>query len=112
MPELLHHANIAVLPSYYLEGVPLFLLEAAATGLPLVAKDIEGCRMVVRDGWNGFLVPPKDSRRLADAIATLLSDFTLQKQMGQASRMLAESEFEEEKIIEQYLNLYKQLGEL
>jgi glycosyltransferase involved in cell wall biosynthesis len=105
MPNLLQQVDIAVLPSYH-EGVPRFLLEAAACGLPLVATDIEGCRVVVRDGVNGFLVPVKDPYALADAIETLIKKPELRRQMGIASRKLVEAEFDERIILNKWLALY------
>ena len=108
MPNLLRQVSIAVLPSYH-EGVPRFLLEAAATGLPLVATDIEGCRMVVRQGENGFLVPVRDVEALADAIETLVRDPKLRLKMGKASREIAVREFDERKILEQWLKLYERI---
>jgi glycosyltransferase involved in cell wall biosynthesis len=109
MPELLRQADIAVLPSYH-EGLPRFLQEAAATGLPLVATDIEGCRMVVRTGINGLLVPPKDPMALAQALVTLVTDASIRARMGRTSREIAVQEFNEARITEQYLWLYKELG--
>jgi glycosyltransferase involved in cell wall biosynthesis len=106
MPELLQRADMAVLPSYH-EGVPRFLLEAAATGLPLIATDIEGCKMVVQNEVNGLLVPPRDVNSLTQAIERLLCDEGLRRRMGQAGRKIAETIFSEEKIIEQYLDLYR-----
>jgi len=105
MPNLLQQVDIAVLPSYH-EGVPRFLLEAAACGLPLVATDIEGCRVVVRDGVNGFLVPVKDPYALADAIETLIKKPELRRQMGIASRKIIEAEFDERIILNKWLALY------
>lgn len=110
IPELLQQADVAVLASSYHEGVPRFLLEAAATGLPLVATNIDGCRMVVRDGENGVIVPERDSKALARAIEVLLEDPILRQRMGQASRRLAVSEFDEKRIVAQYLDLYRKLG--
>jgi glycosyltransferase involved in cell wall biosynthesis len=111
MPELLRQADIAVLPSYH-EGLPRFLQEAAATGLSLVATDIEGCRLVVREGVNGLLVPPKDVMALAQALGTLVTDVSMRARMGRASREIAVQEFNEARIIEKYLWLYKDLGVL
>ncbi len=108
MPELLRQVDVAVLPSYH-EGVPRFLLEAAATGLPLVATDIEGCRMVVRNGVNGYLVPIRDAQALADAIERLVHNPQLRLQMGKASREIVVKEFDERKILEQWLRLYEQV---
>ncbi len=112
MPELLRGADVAVLPSSYFEGVPLFLLEAAATGLPLVASDIEGCRMVVEPGRNGYLVPCGDAETLADALEKLLVDAELRKRMGRESRRIAEERFNQRAILLEYVSLYHQLGVL
>lgn len=112
MPALLREADIAVLPTYYNEGVPVFLLEAAASGLPLVATDIEGCRVIVRPGVNGLIVPAKDPSALAGAIATLVADPALRARMGAASREIAVSEFGHARVIEQYLDVYRAVGVL
>ena len=108
MPELLRQADIAVLPSYH-EGLPRFLLEAAATGLPLVATDIPGCRPIVKDGENGFLVPARDAAALAASVARLVCDPLLRGRMGKASRELAEREFAESVVLEQWVNLYQRV---
>jgi len=110
MPELLRKADIAVLPSQYSEGVPLFLLESAATGLSLVGSDIEGCRMVIEDGTNGFIIPKGDSTRLIEVLLTLLKDADMRRRMGRESRNIAERRFEQGKIISQYKKMYSGLG--
>ena len=112
MPLLLREASIAVLATSYQEGLPLFLLEAAATGLPLVATDIDGCRLAVRPGVNGLLVPVKDAAALADAIAHLVADPALRARMGRASRALAVEEFAEARVLDAYEALYRHLGAL
>jgi glycosyltransferase involved in cell wall biosynthesis len=109
MPDLLKQVNIAVLPSYYNEGVPRILLEAAAAGLPLVATDIEGCRLVVRPGVNGLLVPVRDSQALSIAIEQLVSNSHLCQKMGRASQQIAIEEFDEQKILRQWLAFYDRL---
>ena len=108
MPKLLRQVDIAVLPSHH-EGVPRFLLEAAATGLPLVATNIEGCRMIVRDGINGYLVPTQDAQALASAIEQLVRNPELRARMGKASREIAVKEFDERKILKQWLDLYEKI---
>ena len=110
IPALLRQADIAVLPSSYHEGVPLFLLEAAATGLPLVASDIEGCRMVVEPGRNGYLVGQGDAEGLTDALLGLLRDADLRRRMGQESRRIAETRFDQRSILLKYVHLYNKLG--
>jgi len=110
VPSLLAQADIAVLPTYYNEGVPFFLLEAAASGLPLIATDIEGCRAVVREGVNGFIIPPRDPQALAEAMANLIADPALRARMGAASREIAVNQFDQPRIIGQYMDLYRRIG--
>lgn len=111
MPDLLRQASIAVLPSYH-EGLPMFLLEAASTGLPLVASDIAGCRMIVKHQENGLLVPIKDSKALAKAILNLLKNPERQSQMGNNSRLLVEKKFSQKQILDQFGQLYEKIGVL
>ena len=85
MPEIYKHSHIAVLPSYR-EGMPRALLEAASIGRPLVAFDTPGCRDLIRDGENGFLVPFQDAEALADALQKLAKDKDLRQTFGQAAR--------------------------
>ena len=109
MPALLKDVDLAVLPSYH-EGVPLFLLEAAAASLPIVATDIEGNRAVVQEGVNGYLVPPRDAQGLAEAIENLLEDESLRRELGRASRRIAKERFNADLINQQYLEIYRRLG--
>ena len=99
-------ADIYVLPSYR-EGVPRTLLEAASMAKPIVSTDVVGCREVVENGVNGFLVPPKDANALARAVDKLLEEPAMRHKMGQASRELAVKEFDIEKIVAQYLPWYE-----
>lgn len=102
-------SHIAVLPSWYGEGVPKSLLEAAAAGRPLVAVDGPGLREVVRDGVTGLLVPPRDAGALADGLQRLAEDAGLRQRLGQAARSLAEREFGEDTVIRGTLELYRTL---
>lgn len=102
-------SHIACLPSFYGEGVPKSLLEAAACGRPIVTTDTPGCRDVVRDGDNGLLVPPRDSAALADAIARLVRDAALRARMGELGRRRAEREFALNKIVGETLKVYGEL---
>ncbi len=87
--------HVAVLPSYYGEGVPKTMIEAAACGLPAVTADWPGCREIVHDGENGYLVPPGDAVALADAIESLLADESLRGRMGARGRELVTEAFSE-----------------
>lgn len=108
--DLMAIADIVVLPTYYREGLPRVLLEAAAMGKPLVATDVPGCREVVQPGENGFLVPPRDPVALAEAIVRLLADPALRAQFGLAGRRLAEERFSDRIVVAQVLNLYRELA--
>ena len=108
MPSTLAQADIFCLPSYR-EGVPSALLEACASGLPIITTDVPGCRDVVTHGINGLLVPPQDPQALADAIGTLLTDPKRRDEMGKAGRQLALDKFSLEKIIDQTLTVYQKV---
>jgi glycosyltransferase involved in cell wall biosynthesis len=96
-------ADCVVLPSYRV-GTPKTLLEAAAMGKPLITTNVPGCKETVIDGHNGFLCAVRDAQDLAAQMIRLyeLSDQQL-KQMGQASRRLAEDKFDESYVINKYL---------
>jgi glycosyltransferase involved in cell wall biosynthesis len=97
-------ADCVVLPSYYPEGTPRSLLEAAALGRPLITCDVPGCREIVQDGVNGFLCRPRDVDDLAAAMgrmAALPSDSLMR--MGQDSRLEAEQRFDEQIVVRRYL---------
>jgi len=106
MPALYQSANIIAYPSYYGEGIPKVLLEAASTGRAIITTNHPGCCEAVTDGQNGLLIPIKDSASLANAIQTLINDQKTRHQMGQNSRKKAETEFAVERIVEETLKLY------
>ena len=108
MALTLASATLVVLPSYR-EGLPKILLEAAASGKPLIATDVPGCREIVEHGTNGYLVPPHDPGSLAAAIATLLRDSSLRAKMGRAGREVVVRSFSVEKVATQMIDLYRQL---
>lgn len=108
MAGLLGDSHIACLPSHR-EGLPLFLLEAAASGRPIIATDVPGCREIVLHEKTGLLVPPRDPEALANALERLMRDADLRKRMGRAGRELAVSEFSERAVQEKTIALYKEL---
>lgn len=87
-------SKIFVYPSYYPEGVPRCVLQAMATGRPIITCDTPGCRVTVKDGDNGYLVRPQDSDDLSDKIAILLGNEMLVAKMAEASRKMAETSFD------------------
>jgi glycosyltransferase involved in cell wall biosynthesis len=106
MPALWAESHIAVLPSFYGEGVPKCLIEAAACGRPIVAADGPGLREIVRDGENGMLVSAHDPAALASAIARLAADDGTRRRMGATGRSLAESGFGDRQVATETLAIY------
>jgi glycosyltransferase involved in cell wall biosynthesis len=106
VPELLRKADVFAFPSEYREGIPRALLEAGLAGLPIVATRIPGCTDVVKDGWNGYLVPPRNPQLLANRILDLLDDRTTAAAMGRRSISLVQREFSLAKVVEQYAHMY------
>lgn len=108
MPEVLSRTTVACLPSYR-EGLPRFLLEAMAAGLPCVTTNVPGCREAVKDGDNGLLVAARDSASLADALERILVDPSLRATMGRRGRDRIADEFSSELIEHQTLRLYQHM---
>jgi glycosyltransferase involved in cell wall biosynthesis len=104
----LAESHIAVLPSYR-EGLPKSLIEAAAVGRAIVTTNVPGCREVVKDGENGFLVLVKNVKELTAAIQKLINNPKLLISMGKKSRLIAEQEFSIQQVVKQTLKLYKSL---
>ncbi len=109
MVDLLSKCDVAVLPSYYGEGVPKVLIEAAAMELSLITTQMPGCIEICRHEKNGLLVPPKDILALTKAIERLINDELLRKQLGVEGRQIVINEFEESIVNTATLNLYKNL---
>lgn len=99
-------SDIYVLPSYR-EGLPVTLMEACSMAKPVVTTDTVGCRDVVDDGVNGFLVPVKDSDSLTHKIEILVNDKRLRKEMGQKALEKAHDDFDVRKVVEQYIKYYE-----
>jgi glycosyltransferase involved in cell wall biosynthesis/GNAT superfamily N-acetyltransferase len=98
--------DLFVLPSHR-EGFPRAAMEAAASGLPIIATDIRGCRQVVDDGKTGLLVPVRDSMALAGAIERLGSDPRLRSEMAAAGASKARAEFDEKRVVDTVLATYR-----
>lgn len=97
-------ADCVVLPSAYREGVPRSLLEAAATGRPIITTDSPGCRDVVTDGETGFLCKPRNPSSLAAAMERFLSlQPAARQEMGYKARARTEKLFDEKLIIQKYM---------
>ncbi|MBQ2476356.1 MAG: glycosyltransferase, partial [Desulfovibrio sp.] len=89
--------SVLVLPSWR-EGTPTAVMEAMSMGRAAVVTDVPGCREVVRDGVNGFLVPARNPAALAGAMERFLDDPDLARAMGAEGRRIAETEFDAETV--------------
>jgi glycosyltransferase involved in cell wall biosynthesis len=85
------------------------LLEALASGLPLVATRVGGAADIVDDGVNGFLVSDGDTGALASALSELVGHDAKRRAMGEASRAAALTRFDLETIVDRYLGLFGEL---
>ena len=109
IPDLFSQAHIITLPSYYGEGLPKVLIEAAASGRAVITTDMPGCRDAIEPGVTGLLIPIRDSNALASAIQQLIENPSLRQQMGKAGRRLAKKEFSIEKVVHAHLEIYREL---
>ncbi|ARV62588.1 glycosyltransferase family 1 protein [Nostocales cyanobacterium HT-58-2] len=110
IPELLGLLDIFTLPTFTHEGLPRSILEAMSMGLPVVATDIRGCREAVVNGKTGFIVPPQNSEKLAEALRTLLSNSELRQAYGKAGRQRIEAEYDERLVFRRLEEFYRELG--
>ena len=102
--EVLSYTHCTVHPSYYPEGISNVLLESAASGRPLISTDRSGCREVIDDGVNGYIVPQKDAKALIEAVEKFMRlKNEERRQMGLAGREKVENEFDRKIVVRKYL---------
>ena len=104
VPAVLAASDVFALPSHF-EGLPMSVIEAMLTGLPVVATDIRGPREQVLHGITGLLVPPMTVAPLAEALGRLAGDAVLRAQMGEAGRQRAETLYDESRVVARTLDL-------
>lgn len=109
IPQIMTAADAFVMSSH-LEGLPMALLEASATGLPMVATSVGGNPEVIVDGKSGFIVQPRDVESLAAAMERMMNlSGSERKAMADAGRAHARERFDMERILDQWENLYYKL---
>lgn len=106
MVKVYHQASIVCLPTTYGEGLPKSLLEAASCGRPIVTYDVPGCREIVKDQYNGFLVEQKNVDQLVNSISALINNKNLCEKMGRNGRKLVKEFFTQEKIANDTLKVW------
>lgn len=109
MHNILSLASIVVLPSYYGEGLPKILIEAAACGRAVITTNHPGCRDAIENNVTGLLVPIRDANAIAEAVSSLLDNPIYYKEMGHAGRRLAERKYSIEKVCEDHMRIYQDL---
>jgi len=107
--ELFSRAHIVVLPSYYGEGLPKVLIEAAACGRAVITTEMPGCRDAIEPNVTGVIVPVRDTFTLGQEIERLMGDDALRQRMGRAGRDLAKREFSIEKVVTAHFGIYQEL---
>jgi glycosyltransferase involved in cell wall biosynthesis len=104
IPALLAAADIFALPSRF-EGLPMSVIEAMLTGLPVVASNVRGPAEQVEDGVTGLAIPPGDPIALGSALGRLVRDPDLRARMGKAGRQRALDRYDEAKVLSHTLDL-------
>ena len=107
--SLYGRCHVIAFPTSCDDAVPTVLLEAAASGRPVVASSVPGCQNVVLQGETGLLVPPGDARELAAALARLIQDREMRRRMGETGRRMAVDRFAESKINSATFQVYRDL---
>lgn len=102
---ILKKAFVFVLPTYYREGIPRTILEAMASGKPVITTDWVGTKEAVEDGVNGFLVPIKDFQALADKMIYMIRNEDETRQMGEKSFEICKNRFDVEIINKKMLDI-------
>jgi len=107
VPALLAAADVFALPTWYREGLPRVLLEAAVLRVPIVTTAVPGCREVVQDGVTGLVVAPRDAGALAGAIGRLADDPALRARLADAAERHVLEHFSLDRVAADTLALYR-----
>ena len=107
--NIITSSSIIVLPSYYREGLPKILIEAAACGRAIITTDNVGCRDAVINDKTGILIPIKNTQKLVQAIKYLLKDKKYLTKMGERGRKFAKENFDISIIVDKHLKIYEEL---
>lgn len=105
MVEIYRIISCIIHPTFYPEGLSNVLLESSASGRPIITTDRSGCREIIDNGVNGFIVKQRDGRDLIEKIEKFLSlSIEARKAMGRAGRAKVEKEFDRKLVVQKYLD--------
>ncbi len=108
IPEILSGLDVLVLATTVPEGFGRVIIEAFASGVPVVATGVGGVTEIIRDGENGLLVPPEDPQSMSDAIVRLLKDTSLARDIVRRARKDAEDRFNLDRMITETVRVYEE----
>ena len=106
MARILQKSSIVCLPTVYGEGLPKILIEAASCGLPIITYNVPGCREIVKDKINGYLVPVNDIDNLEESLNYLIENKNVCEKMGRRGREYVIKYFSQEQIADQTIKLW------
>lgn len=103
--DFLENIHCVIHPTYYPEGLSNVLLEASASGRPIITTDRSGCREVIDDGVNGYMIPCRNGKKLIEAVDKFMRlSNSERKQMGLAGRQKVENEFDRQIVVQKYVD--------
>ena len=106
---MLKKIQCLVLPTYYPEGMSNVLLESCSSGRPIITTDRPGCREIVEDGYNGFVVKEKDSQDLIVKLDKFINmPYDERVKMGENGRKKVQKEFDRQIVVDRYINAVKE----
>lgn len=107
IPEILGLSDLFVLPSLF-EGFPISILEAMASGVPVIATDVGGVKEQVIQGHTGYVVPAENASALEEALVRLLSNESLRHEMGEKGREMARKLFSTDRMVQKIFQAYEE----
>ena len=107
--KLLTSSDAFIYPSYYREGIPRAILEAMAMSIPIITTDMPGCRLTVKEGFNGYLIETKSVTAIENVVKMMTEKRNEFNLMGKNSRMMAEKYFENTIVFKEILEAYQSI---
>lgn len=107
--DIFQNSHVVVLPSYYGEGLPKVLIEAAACGRAVITTNNPGCIEAVMSNKTALIVEPRNSSALLGAICKLVSDDNMRNEMGTKGREFALQTFDIKAVVKKHLDIYQSL---
>ncbi|EJN6961215.1 glycosyltransferase family 4 protein [Photobacterium damselae] len=111
MVNVINSNSVVCLPTRYGEGVPRILIEAASCARPIIATNVSGCKEIIKDGINGYLISVNDSTSLAKHLRYLFDNKNISKNMGIEGRNIVKAVYNKNIVLKETLKIYNTLGD-